>query len=179
KALADGMIGKLQSLHQERLNLGKARDVENAAWSLGVHDVAVALYLFGEAPTASTMSGKATFTAGVEDDTYIHMTFGRGAVAHIHSSWLWPELRRRLTLIGDKGMLVFDEPSKQVVLYKKSIDDKLNNVDEGQEVVYEGAAQPLTLELEHFIECAQSGKTPDSDGQSGVDVLKVLAGASK
>lgn len=177
-AIREGKIGRVISLHQERLNLGKARDAENALWSLGVHDVAVALHLLGEAPESSVLSGLAALTPGVEDDTYVHMNFASGAKAHIHSSWLWPVLRRHLVIVGSSGMFVFDEPSKQVVLHRKRIDDKLNNVDEGSEVVFEGDGQPLRLELQHFLDCAETGKVPDSDGQSGVDVLRVLAAAN-
>lgn len=177
KALSDGLIGNLKGLHQERLNLGKARDQENALWSLGVHDVAVALFLIGSKPVRSVFSGQAILNSGVEDDTYVHMEFSGGIQAHIHSSWYWPELRRQLVLIGDKGMLVFDEPGKRVIHHKKSIDSSLNNVDGGSEVVFEGEAQPLRLELEHFLECASTGLTPQSDGKSAVEVLKVLASA--
>ena len=176
-ALDSDLIGNLMGLHQERLNLGKARDQENALWSLGVHDVAVALFLIGSKPLRSQFAGQAILNPGVEDDTYLHMEFEGGVQAHIHSSWYWPELRRNLVLVGDKGMLVFDEPGKRVILHKKSIDAALNNIDGGSEVVYEGEAQPLKLELEHFLDCAATGKTPQSDGKSAVEVLKVLAAA--
>ncbi|MFP5503385.1 MAG: Gfo/Idh/MocA family protein, partial [Candidatus Sericytochromatia bacterium] len=43
--LASGALGTVYSLHQERLNLGRARAVENVLWSFGVHDVAVLLHL--------------------------------------------------------------------------------------------------------------------------------------
>lgn len=176
-AITGGLIGNLKGLHQERLNLGKARDQENALWSLGVHDVAVALFLIGSKPLKSTFVGQSILTAGVEDDTYVHMEFEGGIQAHIHSSWMWPELRRNLVLVGDRGMLVFDEPGKRVIHHKKSIDSSLNNVDEGSEVVFEGDAQPLKLELEHFLDCAANKKQPQSDGESAVEVLRVLASA--
>jgi predicted dehydrogenase len=171
-----GLIGTLNGLHQERLNLGKARNQENALWSLGVHDVAVALFLIGENPTKSICSGQSILNAGIEDDTYLHMEFQNGVQAHIHSSWYWPEMRRQLVVVGDTGILVFDEPNKKVIHHKKRIEQAtLNNVDEGTEVVFEGDSQPLRLELEHFLECVRSGATPKSDGTSGVETLKVLA----
>lgn len=173
-----GLIGNLKGLHQERLNLGKARNQENALWSLGVHDVAVALYLIGQNPTKSLFSGQSILNAGVEDDTYVHMEFPGGIQAHIHSSWHWPELRRHLVIVGDQGMLVFDEPAKKVYHHKKRIDPvSLNNIDEGVEVAFEGDGQPLRIELEHFLHCVETGATPKSDGNSGVETLKVLAAA--
>lgn len=178
EAIASGLIGTLKSLHQERLNLGKARSEENALWSLGVHDVAVALYLVGSAPVDAQLVGQAVTTPGVEDDVYLHLRFDSGAMAHLHDSWLWPELRRRLTVIGTEGMLVFDEPNAQVVHHKKKIGPDLSNVVEGQEIVFEGSSQPLEAELRHFVECVESRSKPKTDGQSGVDVLQVLQSVS-
>lgn len=178
-AIERGVIGKVVSMHQERLNLGRARDQENAAWSLGVHDVAVAVFLMGDKPVETSYSGKAALNEGVDDDSYIHMTFANGAKAHIHSSWLWPELRRHLVIVGEKGMLVFDEPNKRVILHDKGINpENLQNINEGEEEVFHGDGQPLRLELEHFMECCREGKTPRSDGESGLDVIRVLNQAS-
>ena len=40
-------LGRIYHLHQERLKLGRVRSVENVIWSLGIHDIAVLLYLVG------------------------------------------------------------------------------------------------------------------------------------
>ena len=178
-AIMAGMIGRLKSLHQERLNLGVARANENALWSLGVHDISVALFLVGTQPTKVSFDGQVVTTPGVEDDTYVHLEFDGDVRAHIHNSWLWPEKRRRLVVVGDRGMLIFDEVSGQVLLCRKRIDESLNNVDEGTELVFEGANYPLRLELEHFVECVRGGLTPQSDGQQGVETLRVLASTKR
>lgn len=172
--IQSGDIGQLLSLHQERLNLGKARAQENALWSLGVHDVAVLLYLVGKAPLQNSFVGQATLTEGVEDDTYLHMNFENGVKAHVHNSWLWPELRRRLTVIGSKGMLIFDEQTTELTLYRKSIDSDLNNQDHGSEVIHSGTSNPLAIELEHFAECIRTGQTPITDGDSALEVIRIL-----
>jgi len=36
------------------------------------------------------------------------------------------------------------------------------------------AAEPLGIEMDHFLECARSGETPRTDGQSGLRVVRVL-----
>lgn len=179
KAISDGMIGDVYSYHQERLNHGRARNVENVLWSLGVHDVAVLMFLSGEEPKRITFAGKAGLTRGIEDDSYTHIEFADGATAHIHSSWLWPELRRRLTVIGSKGMLVFDEPNATVHLHRKTVNSAMQNVDEGSEVVFEGSGQPLRIELEHFADCCRNRTTPHSDGVSAVQVLRVMEMADR
>lgn len=175
KSVEVGMVGKVLCLNHERLNLGRARDVENVLWSLGVHDIAVALFLAGAAPIDSGMTGFASITPGVEDDTRLWMKFENGLLVHIHNSWLWPERRRALTVIGTKGMLVYDELAQTVTLHNKSIaSGSLDITDDGTELVYEGAGQPLTLEMEHFVACCESGEKPKTDGWSGLDVVRVM-----
>lgn len=172
-----GSLGKVRSFHQERLNHGTARSVENALWSLGVHDVAVLLDLIGETPSNTQVSGQSVLTAGVEDDLYLHMGFPSGVQAHLHVSWLWPEKRRRLTVVGEKGMLVYDEIEQKVHLHRKRIGADLKAVDEGSEVVFNGSGEPLRRELEHFLDCVNTRKAPVSDGKQGAAVVRVLEGA--
>jgi predicted dehydrogenase len=176
--LRDGHLGKVYTLHQERMKLGKARAVENALWSLGVHDVAALLYIVGEAPVDTMFSGHAALNEGIEDDAYLHMTFANGCKAHLHNSWLWPEDRRGLRVIGEKGMLVYDEKAETVTLVRKTIDSQLNNVDQGSEVLFEAPAnlQALTAEMQHFMKCITTRDTPRSCGKNGLDVVRVLAG---
>ncbi len=176
--LDGGKLGQIYSLHQERMKLGRARAVENVLWSLGVHDVAVLLYLVGAAPASTSFSGHCGLQAEIEDDTYLHMEFPGGIKAHLHNSWLWPENRRRLTVVGEKGMLVYDEIAQNITLHRKIIDAELQNCDGGDEVVFEGSGQPLKLEMEHFIDCIKTRATPRSDGQNGLEVVRVLETAN-
>lgn len=176
--IAQGNLGKLYSLHEERLNLGRARAVENALWSLGVHDVALFLDIVGEKPREIKVTGQQALQPGIEDDVYLHLSFPGGVFAHLHASWLWPEKHRRLTVIGEEGMLVYDEIAQTVTWHKKSINSKLENVDKGEEVVFRGDAEPLKIELSHFIECCKNRAKPYSDGESAVAVVQVLEKAN-
>lgn len=177
--LCCGKLGAVRSLHQERLNLGRARSVENALWSLGVHDVAVVLHLVGESPTALSATGQCVVQQGIEDDVYLHLRFPAGVQAHLHTSWLWPEKRRRLVVVGTDGMLVYDELAQNVTLHRKGIGPDLKNRDDGSEVVFEGADEPLLIECKHFLDCVASRKKPLSDGWSAVEVVRVMEQASR
>lgn len=174
KFISEGRLGKLYHLHQERKKLGRARYVENVTWSLGVHDIAVLLYLVGEQPKHIFASGHCGLQKTVEDDVYVHMQFVDSVKAHLHNSWIWPENRRQLTIVGEKGMLVFDEINSRVTYHNKTIDADLNNHDEGSEVVFEGTEPPLKLELQHFLDCVANRSQPISDGQNGIDVVTTL-----
>ncbi len=172
--LQAGKLGQVYTMHQRRSKLGRVRDEENVMWSFGVHDVAVLLSLAGEAPTSVLVSGHAALTPGIEDDTYLHLGFASGVKAHLHNSWLWPRVERELIVVGERGMLVFDEPGSRVVLHRKTVGEGLVHQDEGEEILFEGSGQPLRLELEHFLECCRERKQPRSDGRNGYEVVRVL-----
>lgn len=172
--LDEGLVGKVYSLHQERVKLGRARYVENVTWSLGVHDLAVLLYLVDEEPDQIFASGHCGLTEEVEDDVYVHLSFPSGIKAHLHNSWLWPENRRGLTIVGESGMLVYDEVNQRVIHHRKTIDRDLQNQDFGEEIVYTGSGQPLAIELQHFLDCCSMRQTPISDGRNGLKVISAL-----
>ncbi len=174
-----GAIGKVFTVHQQRSKLGRARAVENVLWSFGVHDVAVLLDLVGEAPSDVQVSGHCGLQPGIEDDVYLHLTFPGGVKAHLHNSWLWPDVARWLIVVGSEGMLVYSETGQKVTLHKKKIDAALANVDQGEEVVFNGSGEPLMLEMKHFMSCCETRTLPLSDGQNGLEVVRVLAQAEK
>lgn len=181
-SLQSGLIGELRGLHQERLNFGRARTVENVLWNLGVHDVALALYLVGATPEKVWASGQAIAQSGVEDDVYLCMRFANGVQAHLHTSWLWHEKRRQLTLIGTEGMLTYDELQQSVTLHRKRIifsEGDLRHEDDDSDVIFRGAAEPLKLEMEHFLQCILERRQPLSDGASAVAVIRVLEQAAE
>ena len=179
QAISSGMIGELKSIHQRRLGLGRARDVENVLWSVGVHDVAVALYLIGRAPDSVQVTGQRALQPTIEDDIHLQMTFPGPVHSHLHCSWLWPERERGMVVVGSQAMLAYNELEQTVTLHRKSIGGDLKNIDNGSELAYQGSGEPLRLELAHFLECCAERREPLSSGASGVDVIRVLQTASE
>ncbi|MFV0416823.1 MAG: Gfo/Idh/MocA family protein [Chthoniobacterales bacterium] len=173
--LDSGKLGKIYTLTQRRSKLGRVRKVENVLWSFGVHDVAVLLHLVGEEPNEVVSFGHAGITPGIEDDMHLHLTFPSGIKANLHNSWLWPRIERELIIIGEKGILIFDELNSQVLLHKKTVDSELIHNDDGCEVIFEGTSQPLRIELGHFIECCKKRIIPHSGSKSGLGVVKILS----
>src|SRR5438132_1087928 len=107
--VASEEIGELFYLYSQRLNLGQVRKDENALWSFGPHDVAVALYMFGCEPEMVTAKGEAFLQKGIVDVVFVTLHFPRRKLAHIHLSWLDPHKVRRTTLVGSRKMVVFDD----------------------------------------------------------------------
>jgi predicted dehydrogenase len=104
------------------------------------------------------------------------MDFVSGIKAHLHNSWLWPENRRYLTIVGEKGMLIHHEMKGEVELHGKTIDrEDLQSRNDGSEIIFKAEdQQPLRLELQHFLDCIQSRIPPISDGKNGLEVITAL-----
>ncbi|OIQ12671.1 Gfo/Idh/MocA family protein [Neomoorella thermoacetica] len=177
--LESGAIGPVAFLTQERLKLGRVRPVENVMWSFGVHDIAVLLYLVGQKPQQVKAYGRCFLQKEIEDDVYLHLRFPGGIAAHLHVSWLWPEQRRLLTIVGSKAMLVYDEVQQRLTLYKKRVTPDLQSEDAGSEVVFQGDGEPLLLECRHFLDRVADRRRPLSDGRGALDVIAVLEEAEK
>lgn len=180
ETIESGQLGELYGVHLERLTLGRVRSVESVLWDLGVHDIAVILFLAGgQSPSDIRAAGHRILRKDLEDDVYVHFDFPDGTRADLHTSWLWPEMQRRMIVRGSKGMLIYNEVAQTVTLHRKSIAEDLSNVDEGSEVIYEGHGQPLRLELEHFLDRMEDRQPPRSDGHSALEVMRVLENISE
>jgi predicted dehydrogenase len=177
-----GELGGLYYIYGNRLNLGKLRADENALWSLGAHDVSVALHLIGEEPVECVAQGAAYVREPVQDVVFCYLRFPSGIVAHLHLSWLDPHKERRITVVGARRMATFDDMliEGKLTVYDKGFDEDTSSW--GEYIARSGDTfsprisnrEPLRLECEHFIECVRTGATPRSDGASGLRVVRVL-----
>ncbi|HEX5225073.1 MAG TPA: Gfo/Idh/MocA family oxidoreductase [Solirubrobacteraceae bacterium] len=183
KELVDGdELGDLFYIYGNRLNLGKLRADENALWSLGAHDVSVALHLIGEEPVECTAQGASFVREGVQDVVFCYLRFPSGVVAHLHLSWLDPHKERRVTVVGARRMATFDDMliEGKLTIYDKGFDEDTRSW--GEYIARSGDTfspripnvEPLRVECEHFIECVRTGARPRSDGRSGLRVVRVL-----
>jgi predicted dehydrogenase len=183
--IASDELGDVLYLYAQRLNLGKVRTEENAFWSLAPHDVSIALYLLGETPDSVSATGAAYLNEGVADTVFANIHFPSGKMAQIHVSWLDPHKIRKFTIVGTKKMLVFDdmEATEKIWIYDKGVGAPTDAMGYGEDlslrfgeitVPYVKMAEPLSLEVQHFLDCCDSGATPRSDGRDGLRVVRVL-----
>ncbi len=183
KEIADsGELGAIHYIYSNRLNLGQLRADENALWSLGAHDISVILRLAGEEPHEVSARGESYMRDGVEDVVFAFLRFPSGLAAHLHLSWLDPHKERRFTVVGAKKMATFDDMDleRKITVYDKGFDESSDSY--GEYITRTGDiwsprianAEPLRLEAAHFVDCIREGRTPVSDGASGLRVVRVL-----
>ena len=182
--IASGELGEVRYVYAQRLNLGKVRTEENAFWSLAPHDVSMVLHLLGEDPTRVSANGAAYINDGVQDTIFANLTFASGKMANIHVSWLDPHKTRKLTVVGSKKMLVFDDmqATEKVWVYDKGV-EPAEALAYGEDltlrfgditVPFIRMTEPLGVEVRHFFDCCRSGATPRSSGVDGLRVVQVL-----
>ena len=158
---------------------------ENALWSLGAHDVAVLLDLVGERPVEAWARGECYVRPDVEDVVFGYLKFPSGVIAHLHLSWLDPHKMRRLTVVGSKKMVVFDdmETDRKVTIYDKSVSLPRSTDSYGEYVNVRfgdisipriANDEPLRLECQEFVDAIREGREPRCSGREGLAVVEVL-----
>ena len=191
-----GEIGRLLYAHTARTGLGPIRQDVNALWDLAPHDLAILFHLFAQEPVSVSARGQSFLQENVEDVVFAQLAFDGGAIAGIHVSWLDPYKVRRVTAVGDRKMVVFDDIA---------VDEKLRVFDKGAsyEAVSESARgtefgeyralirdgditipklasqEPLKQQVAEFARCCETGDRPLTDGVAGRRVVAVLEAATE
>lgn len=185
RMVAAGELGRLQYITSNRLNLGKIRQEENALWSFAPHDISVILSLVdGQLPNQVRCVGESYLTPGVADTTLTSFRFAAGVRGHVFVSWLNPFKEQKLTVVGSRGMAVFDDTrpwTEKLVLHRDHLtwsNGRTPTPSKGGGVpIVLAEAEPLRQECQHFIDCCRDRKAPRTDGAEGLRVLQVLKAA--
>lgn len=176
--LDEGKIGKLHYIYSNRLNLGTVRTEENVFWSLAPHDISIFDFIIGKNALSISASGEKFLQKNIYDSTIAHLSYPDNVHGHIFTSWLHPFKEHRLVVIGSKGMISFEDSSKDknIIFYNKHIDFHEGlpvKVEQGDEIIEYERKMPLTEEMNYFISHLDD-KIDIADGRSGYEVVKVL-----
>ena len=183
KMMDSGELGEVHYLYSQRLNLGTIRSDENAWWSLAPHDISVACRLLGSTPVSVQCRGLNIVQSNLADVVFATLTFPGGRSAHVHVSWFDPHKSRKLTVVGSRRSVVFDDTAQhKLVVHDKGFERILDSNGREGFALRQGEsstptvdpAEPLTREAQHFIDCIRNKKRPLSDGESGTAVVAVL-----
>lgn len=186
RMIESGELGDLQYLYLQRLNFGKVRSEEDVWWSLAPHDVSVALRLFGDWPVSVQCRGQKVVQKTIADVVFATLEFPGGRMAHIHVSWLDPDKVRKLTVVGSRKMVVFDDmlPTGKVIVHDKTA----RLADNGKGVTMQAGevtrptldpTEPLVAQARHFCDCIAAGTQPLSNADSGIGNVAVLEYGSR
>jgi len=192
KDLVDrGELGRVQYMSFTRTNLGPVRTDVNALWDLASHDVSIMTCLLGEPPADVSARGHAWLNKDVEDAVFATFSFKSGVLAHVNVSWLNPRKVRRITIVGDRKMAVWDDLdlNRPIQIFDRHVefagetpdnylDFKTAVVDGGVFIPSVRLNQPLQAECEHFLDCVEGGTPCRTDGANGLRVVEALEAAT-
>jgi predicted dehydrogenase len=185
-----GELGRVYYMVASRVNLGKVRRDENALWSFAPHDLGIILELLQARPEEVWARGECYLQPNIEDVVFVNLRFPDRRMAQIHLSWLDPHKERRLTVVGSRKMVVFDDThaTDKLRIYDKGFDQPPEYNTYGEylslrngdiHIPHLELVEPLTAECRHFLRCVREGSTPRTDGRQGLEVVRILAGAEK
>ena len=135
--------------------------------------------------------GSSHINTTIEDVAVMTLQFSKSLLAFIHTSWLDPDKIRKMTVVGSKKMMVYDDvqPTEKIRIYDKAVKVP-KHYDTYAEFHYsykygdivipkiEGD-EPIFVELRHFLDSIANNEEPLSNGENGLQVVKILEAAGK
>jgi len=124
KNIQDGEIGSLLHINFERTNLGPIRNDVSCLWDLTAHDVSILNAITPQEPIEIKASSFNTGQSEAFDMVNISLNYENNLFVTMFSSWLHPEKSRKIKIVGDKKMIVFDDLNlnEPIKIYDKKFD---------------------------------------------------------
>ena len=188
--LRSGELGRVYYYDSVRVNLGLFQRDVNVISDLAVHDFSILDYLLGEHPAAVSASGANHFPGTPENLAYVTLFYDSGIIAHVSVSWLAPVKVRQIRIGGSKQMIIYDdlEPDEKVKVYDKGVSftDDPRQIHEMRVGYRTGDMHAPKLEMtealrsggEHFVDCIEHGKVPQTDASLGLRVVEIIEAAT-
>ncbi len=185
-------LGDIRYIYCQRLNLGRIRDDVDALWNLAPHDISIIQYWLDDPdPLNVTKKGMDYVQNNIDDVSFMTIQYQNKVMAHIHVSWLDPNKTRKITVVGSKKMVVYDDIiDDKIKIYDKGIDKVAvlgQNMDFDKQTNYVfnqrsgdvyipelSWSEPLRLEISHFIDCILKGEKCLTDANHARKVVKIL-----
>ena len=126
------------------------------------------------------------------DVAFITLTFPNNVIANIHVSWLDPQKIRNVSFVGSKARLSMDDTnnSEPLRIFYKSVVGKLPSDSDGTQRDFtfrDGDIisplvenrEPLTQQVNDFLDCILHNKEPLSGAEMGIKITKILVAIDK
>ena len=190
-SVQSGELGEIHYFDSVRVNLGLFQHDTNVLWDLAVHDVSIMKYVLTERPVAVSATGIKNIAGQLENVAYLTVFFENDrTIGHVHVNWLAPVKMRQTVVCGSRKMVVWDDlqQAEPVKIYDKGIElqsspakhEVLVDYRTGDAVVpHIGLREPLRACVDDFIDSIASSRKPRTDGEFGLEVLKVIEAAEQ
>ena len=185
-----GALGDIQYYDSVRISLGLVQSDINVFWDLAPHDLSILDYILPPDVNPIGVSAQGADPLGVGHPCvgFFSMALSNGGIAHAHLNWLSPTKVRTTTIGGSKRMVVWDDlrPAQRLSVFDKGVDieflsdsakrNALISYRTGEMVApVIDETEALQLVVEEFARSIRERRSPDTNGEAGLRVLRVLS----
>ncbi len=182
RRLRNGELGRVFQLHARRLGPfpPRVRDV-GVVIDLATHDVDIMRYLSGSEVTRVYAETARQIHTAHEDLLSGLLRFSNQSIGVLDINWLTPTKIRELMVTGEKGMFHVNYLTQELYFYENNYINtdwnaisNISGVSEGDMVRPRiDKAEPLKVELEHFLRAVQGEDVPLVSGEDGLAALRI------
>ncbi|MBO3803468.1 MAG: Gfo/Idh/MocA family oxidoreductase [Candidatus Brockarchaeota archaeon] len=128
-----------------------------------IHDIDILGYISNERPSQVYATTGRLVHHKHEDFANIVLTYASGKAAVIEANWLTPRKTRKLNVTGTEGVIEADLMQQSITVMKQG-ETRMPNM---------AYKEPLMLELQHFVECVESGSSPKPNEEDAMSALEI------
>lgn len=169
-----------------RTNLGPVRRDVDALWDLAIHDIAIFNHWLEATPThvqAQGLSWLPHSEQPLADVVWCRLRYASGFEATIHVCWANPHKQRQISLVCDRGSLIFDEMHPDTPLQLQlghPAPDTFAPQALDTVTLAVPSQEPLATMCDHFVQTALTNQvSPISSGRVGTTLVAVLEALSQ
>jgi predicted dehydrogenase len=192
--IREGVLGEIQYVDSVRINLGLVQPDIDVLWDLAPHDLSIFDFVLPaeQRPVAVAAHGADPLRQGRASLAYLTLPLAGGAVAHAHVNWLSPVKVRTVIIGGSKKMIMWDDlnPTQKLSLYDTGVDvaPALDEESRREKMISYRVGDVLSPALPvsealgavvtEFAQSIREGRPSQTDGHSGLRIMRMLEAAS-
>ncbi|MEM1238679.1 MAG: Gfo/Idh/MocA family oxidoreductase [Cyanobacteria bacterium P01_H01_bin.26] len=182
-----GQLGTPRYGYAARTNLGPVRQDVDALWDLAIHDIAIFNHWLGDTPARVQAQGLSWLGADAQDQpladvVWCRLHYGSGFEAKLHLCWANPHKQRQLSVVCDRGSLIFDEmqPATPLVLQTGQFAPNGFQPQGLNTVALEVPDhEPLATMCNQFVHSVLTNPRSCASGATGTNLVAILEALSQ
>lgn len=186
--IREGAIGEPLYVQSSRVNLGIHRSDIDVVWDLAPHDLSILWSWLNEHPVSVSAVGRSS-NGGAVSVAFLHLVYPSGCLANVELSWLAPTKVRRMTLVGSRRMVVYEDTNtdEPVRIFDSGADppdpDDLKATTGSFTWTYRtgdvvsprlDSWEPLRAELEDFLSRTARGEVPGEREEAAIAIVATI-----
>lgn len=176
QCIENGELGEIRYAYGHFMRFKRPRMDVGVTQTDAIHYFDLFNYLLGSLPDKVTSTVK-HYLKLPHDDTSVSILDYQGKMVFVEASYMTPENRRDIVIIGDKASLQCNYEKTYFVIFEghHELKDGEWVATEGNvRPVFTGDTQPLLIELGSFVKSIKDQSKPLADGKVGYEALKIV-----